>query len=77
MSNGLESVEVLSHEQIQDLRRRIANGKDYSYQEVRQAIQTLRAQRERLGDSSKAKKEESKQKKGGGGKQQVDLSDLL
>lgn len=68
--------QTISTQHLNDLRRRIANGHDYNYKEVKEAIQGLRQQRQEHGDNSSA----PQNKKGGGGKKQEakpDLSDLM
>lgn len=66
--------ETISPAEINDLRRRIANGRDYTEDEVRRAIGQIRAQRQASGDTYNANK-----KKSTGSKKKsapVDLSDL-
>lgn len=65
---------TLDTTELQDLRRRIYNGHDYSREEVRDAISTLRSQRMQSkggGNGSGSKKKSSSKR------EQVDLSDLI
>lgn len=68
----MEEPETISTQQINDLRRRIANGRDYTYDEVRQAIEGLRTARQEAGDSAAKKKQSSSKQKA----KTHDLSDL-
>jgi len=65
--------ETLSTHEVNDLRRRIANGYTYDYNEIRDAIAGLRTARQEAGDSAQKKKASSASKKKA---TSVDLSDL-
>lgn len=62
---------TLSTQELNDLRRRIYHGEDYTYEEARQAIAAIRTDRNARGQQSAEKK-----KKPGGSSQGPDLTDL-
>lgn len=62
--------ETLDQTQLNDLRRRIANGRDFTYDEVKEALRQIRQARQEAGDSSTKKQAKNKQAA------DVDLSDL-
>lgn len=64
-----DSPPTISTQELNDLRRRIYNGQSYTYEEIRQAIQAIRTDRNKRGSASA----EKKQKKSSSG---PDLSDL-
>lgn len=59
--------ETISTADINDLRRRIANGREYSEDEIRKAISQIRSARSSSGDSATKRKQTKKS---------TDLSDL-
>lgn len=65
--------ETISPAEINDLRRRIANGREWTEDEVRKAIAQIRSQRQASGDTYNANKKKSPGKKKSS---PVDLSDL-
>lgn len=66
---------TVSTQHLNDIRRRIVNGHPWTYDEVKEAIQALRAQRQE--DAKKSSTSKGNGKKKGSKSTPVDLNDLL